>query len=413
MKRAIIVLLIQFVATAAFLSSPVSAATLRAGAAHAVAKDQAVSSADSVITFSEFPVGTQITNQYQPLGILFGGDTPFITTDAANPASPVLSGTPKFSGTITGSFVTPGGQPRSVCHFSLDVGYINHPGSVLVTALGPSGKTIKTIRVNQTGIVPVTVRAPGIAFFSVAETSAESNGFTIDNVAFPKIQTFTITGQKPVPQPPAPPDPASEFAEGSSQLAAGCNVATADLDHQVGIDWSSRFAAVGASDGAAFLLHFLDGTGTPIDRPNGSALSEAIATDSVFGGLDNSIQAQAKKILDSGQRDVDVTSAMYNPDFSQPDPLHPAASLAAETAFGGTQGLGVTGSGYKYDGFYWGSITYVIRDVYGFYATPSFFGVGPMMHYLQGTCGAPWYPGGAHWFYDSVAVTVPFKQPVA
>src|ERR1700728_3225707 len=99
MKRTITVLLIQFVATAAFLSSPVSAATVRAGseaavshgpftspaagAAHAVAKDQAVSSADSVITFSEFPVGTQITNQYKPLGILFGGDSPFITTDGA------------------------------------------------------------------------------------------------------------------------------------------------------------------------------------------------------------------------------------------------------------------------------------------------------------------------------------------
>src|SRR5689334_14810164 len=43
------------------------------------------------ITFSEFPEGTSITNQYQSSGIIFGGDSPFVTGDSSNPTSPVLS----------------------------------------------------------------------------------------------------------------------------------------------------------------------------------------------------------------------------------------------------------------------------------------------------------------------------------
>ena len=35
----------------------------------------------NVITFDEFPEGTYITDQYSYMGIIFGGDDPFITTD--------------------------------------------------------------------------------------------------------------------------------------------------------------------------------------------------------------------------------------------------------------------------------------------------------------------------------------------
>jgi hypothetical protein len=62
------------------------------------------------------------------------------------------------------------------------------------------------------------------------------------------------------------------------------------------------------------------------------------------------------------------------------------------------------------DGRYVGQITYTIRDVYGFYDTDKFLGYSRKMHYLQGVCGAPAYRGGAHWFYTSVVVTVPFDQ---
>jgi hypothetical protein len=33
------------------------------------------------------------------------------------------------------------------------------------------------------------------------------------------------------------------------------------------------------------------------------------------------------------------------------------------------------------------------------------------MRYLQTVCGAPQHAGGAHWFPDTITVTVPFSQP--
>jgi hypothetical protein len=110
------------------------------------------------------------------------------------------------------------------------------------------------------------------------------------------------------------------------------------------------------------------------------------------------------------QHTADVTSVMYNPDFAALDIRHPRATLVLSEAFGGTQGLDISGSGYRENGTYTGTITYVIRDIYGFYAKSKFLGVGPKMHYLQGICGAPWYKHGAHWFPDSVTVTIPFEQ---
>jgi lysophospholipase L1-like esterase len=163
-------------------------------AARSVAVPQANPAGETTITFSEFPVGTTISDQYQPRGIIFGGDAPFITNDGANPTSPVLSGTPLFNGSITGTFVEPDGTKRTVGQFSLDVGYIDNPGSVDVTAYATSGKLLKVVNVDQTGIVPVTVKAAGIASFEVGEISADNNGFAIDNVSFPQVRVLAALG---------------------------------------------------------------------------------------------------------------------------------------------------------------------------------------------------------------------------
>jgi hypothetical protein len=80
-------------------------------------------------------------------------------------------------------------------------------------------------------------------------------------------------------------------------------------------------------------------------------------------------------------------------------------------SFRGTQGLTVSGSGSRKSGRYVGTLTYVIRDSYGFPADDTLDGFGPPMRYLQTVCGAPQHAGGAHWFPDTVTVTVPFDQP--
>ena len=81
--------------------------------------------------------------------------------------------------------------------------------------------------------------------------------------------------------------------------------------------------------------------------------------------------------------------------------------------FRGTQGLTVTGSGGRKNGRYAGTLSYVIRDSYGFPASDTLHGFGAPMRYLQTACGAPQHPGGAHWFPDTIAVTVPFNQPAS
>jgi RHS repeat-associated protein len=155
--------------------------------AQAVAGGGAAAQEQGTITFSEFPDGTSITNQYQASGIIFGGDTPFITGDGANPTSPVLSGTPLYNGTVTGTFVQPDGRPRTVDAFSLDVGYIDSPGSTEVVAYDPHGTALVTEPIESTGIVNVSITAPGIASFaveSVDPSNPDPAGFAVDNVSF-------------------------------------------------------------------------------------------------------------------------------------------------------------------------------------------------------------------------------------
>lgn len=68
----------------------------------------------------------------------------------------------------------------------------------------------------------------------------------------------------------------------------------------------------------------------------------------------------------------------------------------------------MTGSGSRRKGGYAGTLTYVIRDSYGFPVNDTLGGFGAPMRYLQTVCGAPKHAGGAHWFPDSITVMVPF-----
>ncbi len=87
------------------------------------------------------------------------------------------------------------------------------------------------------------------------------------------------------------------------------------------------------------------------------------------------------------------------------------ASTASDLYWGfrGTQGLTVSGGGRRENGRYTGTLTYVIRDSYGFPADDTLDGFGPPMRYLQTVCGAPQHPGGARWFPDTITVRVPLN----
>lgn len=140
---------------------------------------------DNIITFSEYPVGTPITNQYSSKGILFGGDSPFITTDGANPTSPVLSGTPRFEGAIEGTFVDPsdGKTPIVVAGFSLDAGYFDDLGTVRLTWYSREGTLIGQKITTTIGIESFSVEGGAIARWRIEAIKDEPSGFAVDNVS--------------------------------------------------------------------------------------------------------------------------------------------------------------------------------------------------------------------------------------
>jgi hypothetical protein len=138
------------------------------------------------ITFSKYPVGTHITTQYENDGIKFGGDMPFITTDGANPTSPVLSGTPKFMGAIDGTFVFPNTDKQAGVHkFALDAGYFNNLHSTKLSWYDEAGKllgseTNSAFGIEHFGISSATL----IGSWRIAEIGNEHDAYAIDNVAF-------------------------------------------------------------------------------------------------------------------------------------------------------------------------------------------------------------------------------------
>jgi hypothetical protein len=217
---------------------------------------------------------------------------------------------------------------------------------------------------------------------------------------------FTVYGRNPVPTP----NGTGEFAEGSLAQALLC---ASDLDLYVGAEATGRAAVAYISSqnsptGAAWLTHFLEGSGTSIDLGDGSPLAGQVKTDPAFKQLNDDVQAKIKAMLDSGVQNVMLDAG----DLPPPNFSGAASNPEPKFAFGGTQGLEVTGNGFPQHGQWVGQLTYTIRDVYGFYFTLKFKHASAPMHYLQSVCGAPQFPGGAHWFYTSVTVTVPFQQPI-
>ena len=112
-----------------------------------------------------------------------------------------------------------------------------------------------------------------------------------------------------------------------------------------------------------------------------------------------------RRQLKAGQAHVQLPAAQL------PTVTFESTSSDLYWGFRGTQGLTVTGSGTRQNGRYAGTVTYVIRDSYGFPADDTLAGFGPPMRYLQTACGAPQHAGGARWFPDTITVTVPLNQP--
>jgi hypothetical protein len=165
------------------------------------------------------------------------------------------------------------------------------------------------------------------------------------------------------------------------------------------------FDLAGFPAAADLLEHFLQGSGTEVDYRAGSQISQEARMSSAFLAVNDQVQQAVWRQLKAGGNRVQLPSGQL------PTVAFESGNSDLYWAFRGTQGLTVTGRGSRVKGRYTGTLTYVIRDSYGFPASDTLGGFGPPMRYLQTACGAPQHRGGAHWFPDTITVTVPFSQP--
>ena len=186
---------------------------------------------------------------------------------------------------------------------------------------------------------------------------------------------------------------------------AACDSVRLAADKNLGNEIANGFAAAAFPAAASLLRHFLAGEGTGINYPAGSRISRLAGASDAFQSMNKQVQAAIVRQLKAGDARVELSASQL------PTVTFSEASSDLYWSFRGTQGLTVTGSGSRKSGRYVGTLTYVIRDSYGFPVDDTLDGFGPPMRYLQTVCGAPQHAGGAHWFPDTVTVTVPLDQP--
>ena len=207
---------------------------------------------------------------------------------------------------------------------------------------------------------------------------------------------FTVAGIRPVL-------PSGSQDTHAQTPGASCDSATFAADKALGARVAHGFALAGFPASADLLTHFLKGKGTAGHYRAGSPISKQALASGAFRAVDNDVTEAILSQLKAGRARVRLSAAQL-----------PTVAFESRTSdlywgFRGTQGLTVTGSGHRENGRYVGTLSYVIRDSYGFPAGDTLEGFGPPMRYLQTACGAPQHAGGARWFPDTITVTVPFS----
>jgi len=224
---------------------------------------------------------------------------------------------------------------------------------------------------------------------SAAHSAAHSAGTSL---------AFTVAGTRPV-LPSGSQDTHAQTPD------SGCDSSTFTADKALGARVAHGFALAGFPASADLLTHFLKGKGTEVDYRAGSPISKQALASGAFRAVNNEVTEAILRQLKAGRAHVRLSAAQL--------PTVAFESRASDLYWGfrGTQGLTVTGSGRRENGRYVGTLSYVIRDSYGFPVGDTLEGFGPPMRYLQTACGAPQHAGGARWFPDTITVTVPFSRP--
>jgi len=209
---------------------------------------------------------------------------------------------------------------------------------------------------------------------------------------------FTVAGDRPV-------RPSGSQDTHAQTPNATCDSATFASDKALGARLARAFALAGFPVSADLLAHFLAGQGTGVNYRAGSPIARKARASEAFRALNADVQNAILGQLKAGRTRVRLSAAQL------PAVAFESTSSDLYWGFRGTQGLTVTGRGTRENGRYAGTLSYVIRDSYGFPVGDTLDGFGPPMRYLQTVCGAPRHAGGARWFPDTITVTVPFSRP--
>lgn len=150
----------------------------------------------------ECPIGAALTGCVvgSPVGSLAldpNSPNTFITTDSANPTSPVLSGSPTFNGAISILFST------DQAGVGLEGGYFDAIGGTAITAFDRNGNVIGSVQNEALGIeflgLVTEDKVSSIAGIQFSLVGSEPAGFAIDNLHFGFGSQ--IVGPTPVPEP--------------------------------------------------------------------------------------------------------------------------------------------------------------------------------------------------------------------
>jgi hypothetical protein len=210
---------------------------------------------------------------------------------------------------------------------------------------------------------------------------------------------FTVAGDNPV-------TPNGSQDTYAATPGATCDGAQLKADRSLGASIAAGFSLEGFPAASDLLGHFLTGSGTEIDYRLGSTVSAQAQASAGFKTVNDIVQKEIALQLKAGDTRVRLSAAQL------PTVLFASTASDLYWGFRGTQGLTVSGGGRRENGRYAGTLTYVIRDSYGFPADDTLDGFGPPMRYLQTACGAPQHAGGARWFPDTITVRVPLNPVV-
>ena len=147
-----------------------------------------------LITFDEFPVGTVISNQYAPLGVVFHpgdvtGTLPKIDNNSVNPTSPDLSpqggGTPpqfwQYAGDFWMRFTTPAVEVQ------FDSGYWDGVGNGVINVYDPAWNPLASLSNTTTGVNVTNISGMGPVGYIYFNSINDGLGADLDNLGFTPI----------------------------------------------------------------------------------------------------------------------------------------------------------------------------------------------------------------------------------